>query len=60
MNIDHVIFTYTPDMMRPLCGECGRAVSMPDDHDDPTQTWVGVCPAGHSAQYELDEEDWDD
>lgn len=48
------IYTYTPDMTRPLCPECGSAVSQ--ETDTPEIAWVGVCGRGHEHTFQLEEE----
>ena len=55
-----ITYSYTPDMTRPMCPECGRQVEMPVDVADPETAWQGTCGGGHTALYELDCEDWDD
>lgn len=48
------VHTYTVDMPRPNCPECGRPVEQPDNPEKP---WKGVCSAGHEYKYQLDLED---
>lgn len=49
------VFTYTPDMSRPLCPICGGSVHC--DTNTPTVPWRGTCVSGHSATFQLDLDD---
>lgn len=49
------IYTYTPDLMRPLCPICGAPV--PQDTDTPETPWQGTCPAGHSHTFQLEDDE---
>ena len=48
-------FTYTVEFTHPLCPYCSDRVAC--DQDDPTVPWIGTCKSGHTAIYELDDED---
>lgn len=50
-----MIFTYTPDILRPDCATCGRSVQQTEG--DPEQPWEGTCPAGHVHTYQLEDEE---
>jgi hypothetical protein len=59
---DDAIYTYTPDMMRPCCPNCGAAVDQFSFTDNPEDPWQGTCPNGHTYTFQLedDEDDEDD
>lgn len=46
------IYTYTPDLTRPLCPTCGAPV--PQDTDTPETPWQGTCRAGHTFTFQLE------
>lgn len=52
---DTYLYTYTPDLMRPLCPDCGREVSQGDVN--PEEEWIGTCAAGHTHRYLLEDEE---
>lgn len=51
------VHTYTADMTRPECPDCGRYVAQATD--TPEIEWVGTCDAGHAFTYQLDDEEVD-
>lgn len=51
---DDAVYTYTSDMTRPLCPDCGSEVYQ--DVNEPAVAWVGVCAHGHKHTYQLDED----
>lgn len=51
---ESIVYTYTPDMTRPLCPDCGCEVYQ--DINEPAVEWVGVCARGHKHTYQLDED----
>lgn len=55
-TVTPTIFTYTEDLPRPSCHDCGAPVLVPDSVDDPTTPWEGSCSGGHSATYQLEED----
>ncbi|MBL4761486.1 MAG: hypothetical protein JKY93_02160 [Gammaproteobacteria bacterium] len=52
ISSDRATFTYTEDMPRPSCPECGLPVEPPDG--DPQLEWAGTCLNGHENTYQLD------
>lgn len=46
------VFTYTPDLSRPLCPKCG--ISVQCYTDIPTIPWIGTCLSGHTSTFQLD------
>ena len=49
------IYTYTPDMIRPLCPICGVEV---EQTDTPEQSFEATCSNGHTHTFQLDDEDY--
>ena len=49
------VYTYTPDMIRPLCPDCGAAVAQ--DTSTPETPWKGTCSSGHTFIFQLDDSD---
>jgi hypothetical protein len=56
-NIPEVIYTYTPDMTRPECPNCGRQVTQ--DTHCPEEPWEGICHKGHKHTFQLEEHEED-
>ena len=55
MTTERIIYTYTSDLLRPFCPECGYPVTQ--DTETPQQPWEEVCPQGHSHTFQLEEEE---
>jgi hypothetical protein len=53
MNNDDCIYTYTPDMTRPFCPECGGFVEQ--ETNTPHTPWKGICSSGHAFIFQLEE-----
>lgn len=51
-----IIQTYTADMPRPYCPDCGSPIWVPDVIDQ-SVPWVGSCVNGHTNEYQLEEEE---
>ncbi len=51
-----IVYTYTPDMTRPMCPDCGAIVNQ--ETDTPEIEWVGVCHNGHKNIFQLDTDEW--
>ena len=47
------IYTYTPDMIRPLCVECGEELNQPNNPEIPFEA---TCSHGHTHTYQLENE----
>ena len=50
------IYTYTSDMTRPLCVECGEELDQPGNPEIPFEA---ICSHGHTYTYQLEESDED-
>lgn len=50
-----MIYTYTPDMTRPSCPDCGSFIN--DTSDNPELEWSATCSQGHRHTYQLDTEE---
>ena len=49
------IYTYTSDLTRPMCPECGSCV--PQTTHTPETPWEGTCERGHTHVFQLDVEE---
>lgn len=54
-ELESSIFTYTPDLTRPMCPICGAQV--PQDTDTPEIPWQGTCTGGHTFTFQLEDEE---
>lgn len=54
MTNDDCIYTYTPDMTRPFCPDCGGFVEQ--ETNTPDIPWKGTCSNGHTFIFQLEEE----
>ncbi len=52
--MSNTIYTYTPDMTRPNCPDCGSPV---EATNTPETAFEATCSSGHTRTYQLEDED---